>query len=171
MRLYSFVLLGAIAASVIATPPSHAQQPCLKKAWAALDKNDYANALTAASDCIDNFGAQAQRDQKRLADQNVPAPPTGAVSDVEKNAIFPRGVLNDVGAAYFIKGKSAEYLLKTTHQQKYVEIARTAYKGAVALPHARTWDPQGWFWSTAEASSDRLQALPAPATSAARTKK
>lgn len=170
MRLYNFVLLGAIAVSVIATSPSHAQQPCLKKAWAALEGNNHPNALTAASDCIDNFGAQAQRDQKRLADQNVPLPPTGAVNDAEKNAIFARGVLNDVGAAYFIKGKSAEYLLKSTHQQKYVEIARAAYTGARALPHARTWDPQGWFWSTAEASSDRLQALSPPPATAERHK-
>jgi hypothetical protein len=171
MRLSTLVLLAVTTACMVAMPTVNAQQPCLVKAWAAFNKNDYKGTMTAADDCIDNFAAQAQRDQKRLTDQNVPLPPTGTVNDAEKNAIFVRGVLNDVGAAFFLKGRSAEYLLKSTHQAKYAQTARAAYNGAVALPHARTFDPQGWFWSTAEASSDRLRDLPAPATSAARTAK
>jgi len=171
MRLYSLTLLAVITAIVVAMPTVKAQQPCLVKAWAAFNNNDYTGAMTAADDCIDNFAAQAQRDQKHLTDQKVPLPPTGTVNDAEKSAIFARGVLNDAGAAFFVKGRSAEYLFKSTHQAKFAQTARASYTGALALPHARTFDPQGWFWSTAEASSDRLRALPAPAATAARTAK
>ena len=140
---------------------SNAQQPCLTKAWNAFNNQDYSNALNASNECLEHLGAHAQRDQKLRLDQRVPTPPVGSVTDAEKNAIFARGVLNDVGASLYIRGRSAEYLFRRTKQAKYLEIARSSYNGAVALPYARTWDTKGWFWSTAEASADRLQSFPA----------
>jgi hypothetical protein len=83
------------------------------------------------------------------------------VSDREKTVIFARGILNDLGAAEFIKGRSAEYLLRNTKDSKYISIARAGYEGAIALPHARVFDPGDFFWSPKVAATDRLADLPA----------
>jgi hypothetical protein len=90
---------------------------------------------------------------------HVPLPKTGTVTDAEKTAIFARGILNDTGAAYFVKGRSAEYLAQKGAKEKYLGIAREAYHQCATLTYARTFDTQGWFWSTAEACNDRLDAI------------
>ena len=144
-----------------------AQQPCLKQAWDAYNAKKYAAAITAADDCIDQFAARALRDEGDLVRLKIPPPKTGTVTETEKNAIFARGVLNDTGAAYFVKGRSAEYLANQGAKEKYLALAREAYKHCAALTYARTFDPQGWFWSTTEACSDRLAAIGAPPPPAA----
>ena len=158
--LYNLAVIVGLTLGV-ASQISNAQQPCLTKAWTAFNNQDYSNALNASNECIEDLSAHAQPDQKLLIDLRVPTSPVAPVTDAEKNAIFARGVLNDVGASLYIRGRSAEYLFRSTKQAKYLEIARSSYNGAVALPYARTWDTKGWFWSTAEASADRLQSLPA----------
>jgi len=134
------------------------EEECLKEAWTAYNKEDYKNAMKSSEKCIDEFGKQAERKQAQLEAEKIPAPPTGKVNDAEKNQIFERGLLNDVAAAYFIKGKSAESLYKMdrTKNAAYKEIATKAYESACKLKYGRTWDPKGWFWSPCEASSDRL---------------
>ncbi len=53
----------------------------------------------------------------------------------------------------FIKGKAHEGL-------KEKDAAIAAYKAAATLTHARAWDPAGrWFWSPAEAATERLEEL------------
>jgi hypothetical protein len=145
----------ALLAPLIAT----AQQPCLKDAWAAFNKKDYAAALDAADDCIGQFARRALRDQADLRRGATPVPKPGPKTDSEKSVIFARGVLNDTGAAYFIKGRSAEFLAKGRPRTNYLSMAREAYERCTELSHALTWDPQGWFWSTSEACSDRLDAI------------
>jgi hypothetical protein len=136
-----------------------AQQPCLKQAWDAYNAKRYPAAMQAADDCIDQFAARAQRDQADLVRTHVPLPKTGTVTDAEKTAIFARGILNDTGAAYFVKGRSAEYLAQKGAKEKYLGIAREAYHQCATLTYARTFDTPGWFWSTAEACNDRLDAI------------
>ena len=137
---------------------AYAEEPCLKDAWDALNKSDYPGAIRAADSCIDNFHSKAERDQSALAERHEPTPPTGAVSDADKQKIFSRGVLNDTAAAYIVKGKSAEALAKKQKSKSmdYLATARDAYEHAKALTYARVWDPKGWFWSPSEAASDRL---------------
>lgn len=134
------------------------EEQCLKKAWSALKKEDYNNAIKHSGKCIDEFGKQAKRKQAQLEAEKIPAPPTGKVNDAEKKQIFERGLLNDVAAAYFIKGKSSESLYKMDKikNASYKEIATKAYESACKLKYGRTWDPKGWFWSPCEASSDHL---------------
>lgn len=135
-----------------------AEEQCLKDTWRAFNHKEYQNAIKFADQCIENFGKAADREQEKLDKDKEPLPPTGAVSDAEKDKIFKRGVLNDVAAAYFIKGRSAEYLYleKGAEASAYKEMAEKAYEAACRYKHARTWDPQGWFWSPCEAASDRL---------------
>jgi len=166
LRLTRSTLPRAIAWSATLLLPllATAQQPCLKQAWDAFNAKKYAAAMQAANDCIDQFAGRAQRDQTELARNNAPQPKTGATTETEKSAIFARGVLNDTGAAYYVKGRSAEYLAQQGTKDKYLNIAREAYQRCVALTYARTFDPQGWFWSTTEACNDRLDVIGRPPT-------
>ena len=74
------------------------------------------------------------------------------VSADEKKAILFRGVLNDVATCYYIKGQAAE-------GRGFIKEAIEAYTGAQQFPDARTYDPKGWFWSPAEAATDRIAQL------------
>jgi hypothetical protein len=142
------------------TPSLRAQQACLKKAWYEYNKKNYSEAITAADDCIDDFGPKATKEQSQLTTQNVKNPPTGAVqSGADKQQIFERWAVNDVSTAYFVKGRSAEYLYKKQKLPKYKVTAEEAYRGAIKLSYGRCYDPQGWFWSPAEAAQERLDAL------------
>jgi len=120
-------------------------------AWDALNAGKYEAAITNANQCVDEFRGQATRLQEKLQNEKTDLP-TGAVSDEVKKKIFLNGLLNDVGACYFIKGKAAEKLGR-------IEDAKKAYTEAKKLTLARVWDPQGWFWSPAEAAGGRLSEL------------
>lgn len=151
-------LAVAVAASLFLPFSSPAQEQCITDAWDAFNGNDYLRAIRYADRCIDDFGRAATRLQASLLADQIPEPPTGAVSDAERNRIFQRGLLNDVATAYFIKGRSAEYLLQAgspdaTERRAEAELA---YRQACTLSYGRTWDPRGWFWSPCEAASDRL---------------
>ena len=146
------------AAPVPASASSTVDEQCLKKAWSAYNGAKYESAIKYAEQCIDSFGKAADRAQEKLDSEKEPLPPTGAVDDSEKNAIFKRGLLNDVATAYFIKGRSAEYLWQARGPrfEEYKDMAKEAYEATCRYKHARTWDPKGWFWSPCEAASDRL---------------
>lgn len=146
------------AAPVTASEPSVADEQCLKKAWEAFNGVKYESAIKFAEQCIDSFGKTADRAQEKLDNEKEPLPPTGKVSNADKDKIFKRGLLNDVATAYFIKGQSAEYLYKKggPKSAEYKDMANEAYEATCRYKHARTWDPRGWFWSPCEAASDRL---------------
>ncbi len=130
--------------------PIHAQLTV--KAWKALDKGNYSKVIEKTDGCINQFGTQAEREQKSLTQDGTPQPRNSGFTEDEKRLTLSRGVLNDVATCYFIKGQALEKLDR-------VNDAKEAYKKAQDFPHARTWDPNGWFWSPAEASSDRLTKL------------
>lgn len=120
-------------------------------AWDAYNNGKYETAITNAAICIDEFRVQANRLESKLESEKVDLP-TGGVSDEMKKKIFANGVLNDVATCYFIQGRSAEKLSRKADATK-------AYEQAKKYPHARAWDTKGWFWSPAEAASDRLEGL------------
>ena len=140
-----------------------AEEQCLNDAWAALNRSDHQAAIRAADMCITQFHLKAEREQA-LAQRREPEPPTGAVSDPDKQKIFSRGVLNDVAAAYVVKGRASEALAakpgrKDVKKVDYRALARTAYSEAKKLNYARVWDVKGFFWSPAEEAGDRLTDL------------
>jgi hypothetical protein len=150
------ILLIAVSATIFIARAAEQPEPRNAKlttaAWDALNKADYDKAISTAQKCIDEFKGTADREQARLDSVKAPMPPTGSVSNEQKDAIVARGPLNDVGTCYFIKGRAAENL-------GHIDVAKAAYTGATNYTYARCWDPKGWFWSPAEASQDRLAAM------------
>jgi hypothetical protein len=63
--------------------------------------------------------------------------------------ILERGLLNDVGTCWFIKGRSLE---KLERRQEAIQ----AYRRAERYTYARTYDPS-WdgFWSPSQGAKDR----------------
>jgi len=114
-------------------------------AWKAYDNQQYEEAISFAQECIDKWENNAIEQQSKLTQ----APPTGAVSEDEKKAIFANWALNDVGTSYFIKAQALQKLGK-------IAEARDAYNKAISFPYARSWDPKGWFWSPAEAAKSQM---------------
>ena len=106
-------------------------QERVERIQSAFNRNAYEAAIRAADSCIDEFGAKAQRDQSAFDARREPEPPVGAVSDADKQKIFSRGVLNDVGAAYFVKGRSAGALVRAKKREDYRSIATQAYTMAI----------------------------------------
>lgn len=124
----------------------------LMAAFQAFEQEDYEVVIAQADVCISNFAGDALRRQTAFTESGNPSPPTEPNSDEEKQEIFDRGPLNDVAGCYFTKGEA----LKALGQY---EKAKEAYTGAMQFPAARIWDPGGFFWKPAEASSDRLTVL------------
>jgi hypothetical protein len=154
-----FSFWATVAVICFSVTSSQAEDECLKHAWASFNKAEYQTAIRAADECIEQFSRRADRDEAILEARREPEPPIGAVGDADKQKIFGRGVLNDVGAAFFVKGRSAEALAKRTKQKEFGKLAKDAYASAAKLKYARVWDPQGWFWSPSEAAADRLSSL------------
>jgi len=132
-------------------PTNSVSEKTITTAWEALSAGKNQAAITNANLWIDGFHVQATQLQEKLQKEKADLP-TGAVSDDVKKKILENGVLNNVAACYFIKGEAANNLERT-------EEARKAYAEAKKLTFARVWDPQGWFWSPADAAGDKLSAL------------
>lgn len=156
-RTAKLFLVAGWAAMALLAIPGRAEQPCLKTAWANLTKSDYAHAIEAADECIDQFSVRAFRDQSNLQASGEKVPPTGAVdSPADRKKIFERWAVNDIATAYFVKAQAAEKVYRKQGVAKYKQMALDAYRAASKLTYGRCWDPQGWFWSPAEAATDRL---------------
>lgn len=159
-RTAKLFLVAGWAAITLLAIPGRAEQPCLKTAWANFTKGDYAHAIEAADECIDQFSVRAFRDQSNLQASGEKAPPTGAVDNpADRKKIFEHWAVNDIAAAYFVKAQAAEKVFRKQAAVKYKQMAVEAYRAAGKLTYGRCWDPQGWFWSPAEAAADRLAAM------------
>jgi hypothetical protein len=153
------ILVGLVSIQALAqtnTPsPSNltnsVNEKAISAAWEALASNKFEVAITNANLWINGFHGQATQLQEKLQKEKADYP-TGAVSDDVKKKILENGVLNNVAACYFIKGEAAIALGRN-------EEARKAYAEAKKLTFARIWDPQGWFWSPADAAGDKLSTL------------
>lgn len=137
---------------VYATSEKSLNEELTTKAWDAFNSKRYSEAIQFAEKCIKEFSGGASREQSELERQKAPLPPKGKVSDEVKNAIWSRGLLNNVATCYFIWGRSAEELGQ-------LDQARKAYEAASKYTYARCWDTKGWFWSPSEAAMDHLVQL------------
>ena len=144
------VVLVDVGATAAAEQPRNVE--LTNATWDAYNKGNYEGAILAADRCIQRFKEEADRGQNELANKHAALPPTGKVSAEQKKAILDNGVLNDVATCYWIKGRSAQKLQRTAQ-------AKEAYQSTVKYSYARTWDPNGWFWSPTEDATDRLKDL------------
>jgi tetratricopeptide (TPR) repeat protein len=150
--VFLLILAGNLFVWYVARPVPATNERLTMAAWDALAEGDYAEAEARARECIREFEGQALREQEALKARGDAPPPVGSVSEAQRQRIFARGPLNDVGTSYFILGQALEEM------ERREEAAR-AYKGAQQFPYARFWDPRGWFNSPADAATDRLRAL------------
>jgi tetratricopeptide (TPR) repeat protein len=154
-RLHLLIVILSLGSLLPAFGGEPKDKPLNEKAtaaaWAALNTDKFEAAMQRADECVGEFRGAANRLQEKLENEKADLP-TGAVSAQLKAKILANGLLNDVGTCYFIKGQAAEKLGRK-------EDAVKAYEEARKLTYARTWDPQGWFWSPAEGASDRLASL------------
>jgi tetratricopeptide (TPR) repeat protein len=143
-----------------AYPESESQPPNVRlttAAWEFYNAEKYDEAIKSAEKCIDDFQASAWVEQEALEKSKAPMPPVGKVgeevSQGDKETILNRGVLNDVAACWFIKGRSLEKL-------KREKEAISAYQEAAKYTYARAWDPS-WngFWSPAKSAGDNASFL------------
>jgi len=149
--LVSFQVLAQTNKPSASNPTNALNEKVITAAWEALTGGKNEAAITNANQYIAGFHVQATQLEEKLQKEKADLP-TGAVSDDVKNKIMENGVLNNVAACYFIKGDAAEKLGR-------IEDARNAYTEAKKLTYARVWDPQGWFWSPADAAGEKLNAL------------
>lgn len=111
------------------------------KAWKALSDKDYASVKAYTDKCIATYKDEALKQQASL---KAPA---------DKDSANTYWALNDVGTCYFIAGKALD-----DSGDKKGAIA--AYKTLVdSLSFSQCYDPQGWFWSPADAAKKRLAEL------------
>ena len=155
MKTNSILLLFFLMVFII--PNTKSQETCITNAWKEYNSGNYKNAIKYADQCIDDFGKKALKIQHKLDSLKI-TPEIGAVNDIKKNKIFENGLLNDVSAACFVKGRSAEQIYKQDKMKNkgYKQIAIDAYKLACKYSKGRCWDPKGWFWSPCEGASERL---------------
>src|SRR5438270_355496 len=139
----SIACLIAPAADPPLPPPLHEKETAL--AWEAYAKGDYQEAIKHADVCIQEFRGAAARKQAEL-DAKKESVPNGGVTDEQRKAVHQNGPINDVAAAYYVKGRSA-------HKLGQKDEALKAMAAAEKFPAGRAWDPKGpWFWSPAEAA-------------------
>ena len=118
------------------------------KAWKSLVGMSYKNAIAYAKKCVELYEKDAVQMQKEL---KAPVP-----SD-DKEAVFKKWALNDVGTCFYIMGQALEKRNKKTE-------ALASYRQLVEkTPYAQCWDPQGWFWKPADIAKKRIKALEADA--------
>jgi hypothetical protein len=101
---------------------------------------------------ITDLKGPADTKEQSLIHDAVPLPSTGDVTAQERRAIFAYGALNDVATCLWIKGRAFQHLGSSND-------AVRAYLQITNYPHARTWDPKGWFWSPYDDALGRLNAL------------
>ena len=123
-----------------------------KSAWDALNRGDFASAITIAQECIARFGDEAHEQQTALAIGNAPSPPVGPVLGNDVVAILKQGLLNDVATCLYIQGQAAERLMRPNE-------AKQRYREVVTYSYARVWDHQGFVWSPSEVAAERLQKI------------
>jgi hypothetical protein len=153
--LLSIVLLVTIGF----TKPKFKNELLTEAAWIAYNDKKYEDAIIKADECIREFEGDALEEQEELQKNKIPPPPEGRasinISQAEREAIFKRGVLNDVGTCWYIKASSLEKLTPPR-----IAEAKKAYEKTTKFPYARTWDP-GWkgFWSPAKKATGILKHL------------
>ena len=119
-------------------------------AWRAMDKGDYATAITYADKCIELYKEEALKMQ---ADIHLKRETEDVKRKQTNQEVFDNWALNDVGTSYFIKG---EALVNLGKEKEAVEAYRVVMN---QLYYANTYDPQGWFWSPAEAANKKVVML------------
>lgn len=108
------------------------------KGWEALAAGQYEHAVKYTERC-----AALYQDQAKEMQNSLTAKP-------KKDDVHDYWALNDVGTCYYIKG---EALMKLSRNSD----AKAAYQTVIDhYGYSQAWDPKGWFWSPADAASQKV---------------
>jgi beta-glucuronidase len=114
----------------------------ITKAWDAHGRKDTEATSKYTQQCIDLYGAEADKEQALLKEL-----PKGK-EEIEKVVS-----LNDVATAYFIRAESCM-------RQDKLEEAKKLFQFIIArYPYAQAWDMRGWYWSLKTASEQSIKKL------------
>ena len=159
-----YLILVSIVAFTIILNKSYSQDQRLQDAWREYNsaKNAYTSdrntqatnlfrqAIQYANQCIIDFEPQALSMQDSLTRRRVPCNDCiGTVTPTIRQVCFSRWALNDVATAYFIKGKSVQYLRLINPRIAGGDLV-LARNGIRQLSYGRCWNPGGFFWSPCE---------------------
>jgi hypothetical protein len=107
----------------------------------------------------------ASKKEHSLESSHMTPPLTGPIHEAAtKEDVLSRWELNDAGAAYYLKGRSAENMIKLAElhvaADTYKQDACSAFRSAVGLLYARVLDPEtSVLWSPAEAARAHMAEL------------
>jgi hypothetical protein len=114
------------------------------KAWQAIDRREYRDAVVFAKKCIELYGKQAVEMQESRGE-----PVPGNL----KEEVAKQWALNDAGTCLFILGQAYERLDKGTE-------ALIAYRKLLSeMSFAHSWDTRGWYWMPADIAKMRVKML------------
>lgn len=119
----------------------YTSQTLTVNAWKALDNRDYRAVELYAKRCIELYSKEAEKQQGLLGDYP------------SQDEVFNYWALNDVATSHFILGEAL------AAQKRYKEAKYNFNAVVNNYVYAQCWDPQGWFWSVASASRERLNEL------------
>ncbi len=139
-------LLGAVI-GLWAAPPEFgdfSSSTLTAKAWQAMDRREYRDAVVFAKKCVELYGKQAVEMQES---QSEPVP--GNL----KEEVAKQWALNDAGTCLFILGQAYERMDKGTE-------ALIAYRKLLGeMSFAHSWDTRGWYWMPADIAKMRVKML------------
>ena len=111
------------------------------KAWASLEVKDWKGVEAYTEKCFSLYTKQALQQQSELTSM----PPAAVANNC--------WALNDVGTCYYIKAKALKEQAQMDQAKKICELVINEYS------YSQCWDPQGWFWSVANACKDLMMML------------
>lgn len=111
------------------------------KAWASLEVKDWKGVEAYTEKCFSLYTKQALQQQSELTS----LPPATLANNC--------WALNDVGTCYYVKAKALKEQGQMEQAKKICELVLNEYS------YAQCWDPQGWFWSIANACKDLVMML------------
>ncbi len=114
----------------------------LTKAWSALGKGAFNDAIKIANRLIERFYKVAKEQQTSLDGQ---FPRSGEEGKYKE--------LNAVGTAYYVIGEAYE------KQGRCREALEYFHKAIEEFPLAQNWDPRGWYWKVKDESEAKIQKL------------
>jgi len=135
--------LEMIAKGVFLDFGDYSSSILITRAWEALERNDFEQAVGYADKCIAMYQDKAGDMQDSLTD----------IPQGEPKDIHSYWALNDVATAHFIKGQSLMSAGKSDEAVEEFQMIRQKY------PFGQCWDPRGWFWKPADAAKNWIEVI------------
>jgi len=124
-------------------------------AWSAFNARNYNLALECSAKVINRWPVQAsEQQQAAVTSPNDCAAPKGKPTEQQVSSYFAANwALSDVATCLFIQGQTLEKVRRTPDACRAYRWVFEQYSCA------HTWDPEGFFWRTADGARERYRDL------------